>query len=99
MTIQKIVLSLLILLAAAGRAAPVYAQTKPDGPDVDVPTAPGVLDGVELFRARGVSSFPAATRASAIENRILEAARDRNLDLTSLRVHETPGAQRLMAGD
>ena len=39
-------------------------------------TAPVQVDGETLFIVRGIASFPAKTRASLIEERILAAAQD-----------------------
>ena len=49
-------------------------------------TAPVVVDGVTLFRVRGLSAYPADERASAIADRIRAAAADPGVAIGSLRV-------------
>jgi small-conductance mechanosensitive channel len=62
------------LLAAAGPAA---AEQEPAELELaKTATAPVVIDGVELFRVRGVSAFPAEQRAQAIEAAIRRVAAD-----------------------
>jgi len=56
---------------------------------MDVSTAFVEVDGVQLFRVRGVSAFPAAVRSNAISKRISEAARDSNFDPNNMRLEET----------
>jgi small-conductance mechanosensitive channel len=93
------VLLLSLLLAAMAGAGVVHAQAPPAATDVEVATAPVDVDGQTLFRVRGVSSYPAAVRAQAIAERIVEVAADSAIDPASLRVMEDAGATRLMAGD
>lgn len=59
--------------------------------------APVVLDGVVLFRVRGVSSLPAETRARLIGDRIAEVAADRTIEPGSLHVVEGEGVSRIVA--
>jgi small-conductance mechanosensitive channel len=59
-----------------------------------------VIDGVTLFRLRGISSYPAKLRASIIEERIRAVARDEAISPDSLRViDEDTDISRVMAGD
>ena len=58
-----------------------------------------MVDGVSLFRVRGVSVYPAETRAAAIADRIKALAADRKVPVESLVVRETPHASVLAAGD
>jgi small-conductance mechanosensitive channel len=48
--------------------------------EVEIPTAPVVVDGRELFRVRGISAYPAETRAARIEARIAALADDPSID-------------------
>ena len=64
---------------------------------VEQPTAPVVLDGVTLFRVRGISSYPAERRAAEIANRIAGVAADRAIPAESLTVQDTPTASIVVA--
>ena len=64
---------------------------------VEQPTAPVVLDGVTLFRVRGISSYPAERRAAEIANRIAAVAADRAIPAESLTVQDTPTASIVVA--
>ena len=57
-----------------------------------------VLDGITLFRVRGVSAFPAERRASEIIARIATLAADRTFPAESLVVQETPFGSEVVAG-
>ncbi len=67
--------------------------------DAEIDTAPVELDGEVLFRVRGSSSLPASTRAANVRARLEAVARNRSLPLTSLRIAEAEGLERIMAGD
>jgi small-conductance mechanosensitive channel len=97
MTIRGVVASVLVALASG--AGVVHAQAPSAATEVEVATAPVDVDGVTLFRVRGVSSYPASARAEAIASRIVDAAADRTVDPESIRIMEDAGASRLMAGD
>jgi small-conductance mechanosensitive channel len=83
--------------------APARAQdTAPQGSTAaeaaaEQPTAPVVLDGVPLFRVRGVSAFPADKRAAGIADRIAAVASDRTTPVDSLVVRETPLGSEVVA--
>ena len=66
------VLVLALLLAPGAALADDGASAAPAAPA----TAAVTVDGVELFRVRGVSAFPAEERAERIAERIIEVARD-----------------------
>jgi small-conductance mechanosensitive channel len=66
---------------------------------VEQPTAPVVVDGVSLFRVRGISVYPAEQRAAAIADRISALAADRRVPVDSLVVREEPMGSVLAAGD
>ena len=57
-----------------------------------------MLDGVTLFRVRGVSAFPAEQRAAGIAGRIAALAADRSIPAESLVVRETPLGSEVVAG-
>jgi small-conductance mechanosensitive channel len=96
---RRTALLLLMLVAAlAGQTRP-HAQESGRAGDVDITTAPVPIDGVVLFRLRGVSAFPAEVRAANVKARILAAASDRTVTLDSLRIVETEGMLRIVAGD
>jgi small-conductance mechanosensitive channel len=86
------------VIAALGGGARVHAQT-PAPADAEAATAPVTLDGAELFRVRGVTSFPAEQRAAQIAERIRAVAADRSVSAASIRIDERPGLHRILAGD
>jgi small-conductance mechanosensitive channel len=49
-----------------------------------------VVDGVTLFRVRGISAYPAERRAADIADRITALAADRTIPVESITVRETP---------
>jgi small-conductance mechanosensitive channel len=67
--------ALLVALVLAARAA-LAQEAAPSPPPEPTRTAPVTVDGVALFRVRGISSYPAGERAAAIAGRIVAAARD-----------------------
>ena len=92
------------LTLSAGLAfwtAPVLAQDEGASPPqaaVEQPTAPVIVDGVSLFRVRGISVYPAEQRAAAIAERIEALAADRSVPADSLVVRESPLGTILAAG-
>jgi small-conductance mechanosensitive channel len=84
----------------------VPAQQPPSQPSAadlaqlehDTPTAPVMVDGVQLFRVRGVSSFPAGERARTIAGRIRAIAANPGVQPDALRIEETDVASQIMAG-
>lgn len=68
----------------------VVAGGPPPAPtEEEVATAPVVIDGLVLFRVRGISAYPADSRAETIRSRIERVAGDSSLALDQLQVHET----------
>jgi small-conductance mechanosensitive channel len=57
-----------------------------------------MVDGVTLFRVRGVSSYPAERRAAEIAKRIVDVAGDRAIPVDSLKLQDTPTATLVVAG-
>ena len=64
-----------------------------------VETALVILDGEELFRLRGVSSFPAVTRAKTVSKRIRDAAKVTSIPVSQLKVVEKEDRSTLLMGD
>ncbi|GMU59280.1 MAG: mechanosensitive ion channel protein MscS [Myxococcaceae bacterium] len=60
------------LVLTSSLLAPALAQAA-DKPEA-IPTAPVVIDGVELFQVRGVTAFPAQERAATITGLVEECA-------------------------
>lgn len=85
-----------VILIAALAGARVSAQSRAD---VEVPTSPVELDGEVLFRVRGVSSYPAAERAAAIQERLVAIAADRNIAAESITFTPIEGGIKIHAGD
>ncbi|RPJ72639.1 MAG: hypothetical protein EHM24_09075, partial [Acidobacteria bacterium] len=93
-----------LLAVAAWSVLPVSAQVPASPPPtveeavVAPPTAPVVVDGVTLFKVRGIAAYPAGQRASDIAARIATIAGDPSIALDSLLVSEAPEASLLLAG-
>jgi hypothetical protein len=62
-------------------------------------SAPVIVDGKELFRVGGISSFPAKERASIIAGRIKELAAKRSFDPKNLQDTKEGSATWIKAGD
>jgi small-conductance mechanosensitive channel len=95
-------LALLVLMIFGALAAPAWLHAQESGRpaiDADIATAPVEIDGVVLFRLRGVSSFPADVRAANVKTRIVGVASDRTVPIDSLRIVDTGGALGILAGD
>ena len=65
--------------------------------NIELPTAPVMVDGVTLFRVRGISSYPAERRAADISKRIADVAADRAIPVDSLKLQDTPTATLVVA--
>jgi small-conductance mechanosensitive channel len=91
--------ALVILLLSLARW--VAAGQEPAKADVEdeVPTAPVELDGREMFRVRGVSSYPAPDRARLIGDKVAAVAADRMIAVESLHTVERDGVTRIQAGE
>jgi small-conductance mechanosensitive channel len=76
------------------RPAPVGAA-----PEIEPQSAPVEIDGVRLFRVRGIEAFPAETRAAAIEGRIEALAADPEFRIDTIRTAESDAGTSIMAGD
>ena len=91
-----------LALALLAWSMPVRAQEAaeqaPAEETAEQVTAPVALDGVTLFRMRGVSAFPAERRAGEISSRIKALAADRSFPAESLSVQETPLGSEVVAG-
>jgi small-conductance mechanosensitive channel len=85
--------------SAQDSASAQSAERRPAAAEsvVEQPTAPVVMDGVTLFRVRGISSYPAERRAAEIANRIAAVAADRAIPAESLTVQDTPTASIVVA--
>lgn len=77
-------------------AAVVKPATAIDTPP-EIITAPVRIDGITLFRVRGVSSFPAPRRAERIVARIEKLAADHNFDPKTIQLSEMEGATVIVA--
>ncbi len=88
-----------VLIAIVMADRPLSAQA-PAGAAVEaeIATAPVEFDGAVLFRVRGVSSFPAETRAGLIRDRLIAAAADPAVAIDSLRLVDSDGVTRIVAG-
>ena len=61
--------------------------------------APVTVDGIPLFRVRGVTSFPAESRARLISERVVEVARDPAIAPDAVNVVPGEAALRIVAAD
>lgn len=64
-----------------------------------IPTAPVKLDGIVLFRVRGISAYPADHRAVSIRKRIEALAQDADVGKDALRAIESEIKSEIVAGD
>jgi small-conductance mechanosensitive channel len=87
---------LLVALVFPGQAD---ARQPGAAADASIETAPVELDGVVLFRVRGVSSYPADTRARAIRNHLREVAADAAIGLDAFHIVDSEGMTQIMARD
>jgi small-conductance mechanosensitive channel len=62
-------------------------------------SAPVVLDGVDLFRVRGVSAYPAKMRARIIASRIEALAANRKISPDSIVLHEQEDITTIESGN
>jgi small-conductance mechanosensitive channel len=95
-------LSLTVIAGLIGDVRLAAQQTPPPPQaaiEAELPTAPVTLDGVVLFRVRGVSSLPAESRAQVIEERIRAAAANPAMAPESVRAVEGDGLTRIVAGN
>ena len=83
-----------VLFPGACLSATNPAEPVPD----EIVSAPVIVDGVVLFRVRGVSAFPAEKRAAQIAARIRATAADRSLSTEQLTVTEFDQSSRVMLG-
>jgi small-conductance mechanosensitive channel len=98
----RLVAPFIVGLALAAAARPLPAQdvaTGPGRPELDIPTAPVVVDGAVLFTVRGISAYPGEKRAAQIAERIREVADDPRVPVSDLRSVESAGATELRADD
>jgi small-conductance mechanosensitive channel len=89
----------LLVLACGLATSGARAEQAGAAPEVEIPTAPVVLDGRTLFRVRGTSSFPAAERAAAIAARIVSVARAGSIPTESIAVEPGAIGLEIRAGD
>jgi len=89
----RICACLLALVALAAGAA------EQESSESVLERAPVVVDGHVLAKVRGVAGHPAEERATAIEGRIIAAARDPSLDLAKVHVEESEDVSTIQAGD
>jgi small-conductance mechanosensitive channel len=99
---RRLAAPFIVTLALVAAARPLPAEDAATGsgrPELDVPTAPVVVDGAVLFNVRGVSAYPAEKRAAQIAERIREVADDPKVAVSELRTVETGPFTELRAGD
>ena len=81
--------------SSTGHPAADVADTVPEA----IAMAPLVVDGVLLFKVRGVQAYPAEVRAEEIVARISAIAREQNIAVDSLKVEERPLGSAIVAGN
>ena len=102
-TSTRTVVAVIMLLALLAGPASARQQAPPTAADdlaqleQETPTAPVMVDGVALFRVRGVSSFPADQRARTIADRIRDIAANAAIRPDALRVEEMEYSSQLVA--
>ena len=68
------------------------------GETAEIDVAPVIIDGKTVLRVRGVTAFPAEKRADLIAGRIQSIAADRSISSDTLRIEESEGLTRILAG-
>ena len=98
--------AVLVIAVAAFAFQPVRAWAQQSGVptgsaeaqlEESIPTAPVIVDGKELFRVRGISSFRHTERAQAITGRIVALAANPAFNPDVLRIEETDAASQILA--
>ena len=100
--VQSAALSCVLVFAwivGAAAQANVPSDTAQAAPPSTPEHAEVKLDGMTLFRVRGVMAFPAERRAQDIRDRIQAIAADPSIRTDSLRVVETEDRSNIFAGD
>jgi small-conductance mechanosensitive channel len=98
----KNVLLLIVLLLSLASSPTVYSAESPQpatGREDAVQTAPVRIDGVALFKVRGISAHPAGERADAIADRVIALAEDPAVRADSVVAVESDHSTDIMAGD
>jgi small-conductance mechanosensitive channel len=88
----------LALAFGAGAALAQAPASSPVLPDADFDSARVDVDGIELFRIRGVTSYPAERRAQEIAARIERLAADPSVAPETLALAESPLGIEIRAG-
>ena len=83
--------------AAAPEAQPSESALVTGEAD-EINVAPVIVDGETVLRVRGVTAFPAEKRADLIAGRIRAIAADHSISTGMLRIEETEGLTRILAG-
>ncbi len=94
----SILAALFCSIAAAAQDTSSVQPAPPSAESTVQPLAPVIVDGVELFRVRGVPAFPAERRAAEIAAAIRSFASDRRIPVDSLRTHDVPMGTWIVAG-
>ena len=89
LTCLSLIRALMASSAPASAQDPAVERT-PAAEVAGQATAPVVIDGVELFRVRGVTAFPAGQRAREIADRLRAFADNRAIPPESLTIREAP---------
>jgi small-conductance mechanosensitive channel len=87
----------LVLLLFSLLTGPVPPSLAADEPGIS--SAPVVVDGVTLFRIRGVLAYPADERARGIAERIRAVARDASVPADAIRIVATDRSNDILMGD
>jgi len=72
-------------------------EVTPLSPVEAIDMAPVVVDGITLFKLRGISSFPAKQRAAAVSGRIKAIARDASVTASDLHIAEAGDRTNILA--
>ncbi len=91
---MKWILTLAVITLASISSAMANAAS-----EATVQTAPVIVNGEELFVLRGVTAFPAKTRAKQVSARIKALAEDESFDPNTLKIVEQNDRSKIKAGD
>ena len=99
MSRRSLTVVVLLLVANVAAGSRLHAQAAPQPGEAEIVTAPVEIDGVTLFRLRGVSSLPAQERTRLIAERLTAVAADSTVAVDSIHAVDSEGMTRILAGD
>jgi small-conductance mechanosensitive channel len=98
--VRRFVAFWIFLLALGSLVQSASAATPDEAAELEAElNAPVVVDGVVLFRVRGIAAYPAENRAQRIAEKVVELAADPTFDPAEIRVEQEGSVSRVMGRD